>query len=470
MKYHLLFVSLILILLALPAAAEFQLTDFGADPTGRADSSDALQTALWTLYDAHGGTLVVPEGTFRLDKPVVIDFQGQTVASAVVIRGEGSSSIFRVNVGDGCTAVKIQNAGSVLLENLTFVGGTTKTDAHIAIALEYCAQARIRRCDFYGVASYETTGGAVVHASHTNLAIEAASFRGCTGSSGLGNPVVRVNDWIGLSITETDFIDFGTLNGVYYSKTPLSSAYAWVLVQDPTPIGVLGQNEVVLRRVQFDEGSYYGIAIQPTKGRVAHVTLSGLRVNGWNGSEDLGSGVYITKADEVQIRTSWFGWASRSKAAITLSDVGNAEIDSVICDIEKGMSKIRVTDTDHLTIRNSVYAVLEGRPSTLNIESGGRLAAARPVMMISSSYTALASDYMIVACDPELIVRLPAASALSGHRMVVKNVSTGPVSVDSAGGMLDGTRSKTLATPQSALTVESDGTNWLIVAQVGEIQ
>ncbi|MEU6861226.1 glycosyl hydrolase family 28-related protein [Glycomyces sp. NPDC046736] len=46
--------------------ADLDVTDFGADPTGAADSTAAIQEALATCRDAGGGTVWAPAGTYRV--------------------------------------------------------------------------------------------------------------------------------------------------------------------------------------------------------------------------------------------------------------------------------------------------------------------------------------------------------------------------------------------------------------------
>ena len=62
------------------------VTDFGADATGAADSAQAFDDALATLTE--GGTLWLPAGTYRLDRRVDVRTSG------VVVAGEGADATF----------------------------------------------------------------------------------------------------------------------------------------------------------------------------------------------------------------------------------------------------------------------------------------------------------------------------------------------------------------------------------------
>ncbi|KIF73201.1 coagulation factor 5/8 type domain-containing protein [Streptomyces sp. 150FB] len=49
-----------------PVVADFDVTEHGADPTGVKDSTKAIQQALYDCYDAGGGTVWMPRGTYRV--------------------------------------------------------------------------------------------------------------------------------------------------------------------------------------------------------------------------------------------------------------------------------------------------------------------------------------------------------------------------------------------------------------------
>lgn len=61
------------------AAAD--VTEFGADPTGKEDSTDAIRDAVFAVSGAGGGTVWMPKGTYRITK-------GLTIPSLVTLRGD----------------------------------------------------------------------------------------------------------------------------------------------------------------------------------------------------------------------------------------------------------------------------------------------------------------------------------------------------------------------------------------------
>jgi len=347
------------------AGGALNLRDFGAVGDGTTNDAPALQAALDALARAGGGTLLVPPGRFAIQTPVTGDFLHR--ASAVVMQGVGSSSQLVLQTGEQADALTLMNAESILLDNLTFAGvPDAATDARIGLYFSRCLQAKLRRCDFYGIGSL-VAGGAVIYSYWTDLRVEDCAFRGCSGNSAAGVPVIQNEAWRGLTITGTDFIDFGWLNGVYHSKTTVP-ALAWIRLGEPVPLDGNGQNRVLLSQVRMDEGAQFGLLCSPNDVPVAAMELSGVLVNG--SSLPGARGVYINKTDSVRIEQSWFGYATRPGTAIELVGVRDAVLDAVRC--EAGMHRI-VADASVklLTVRESVYAELQSDAQLTRIEQNG---------------------------------------------------------------------------------------------------
>jgi hypothetical protein len=351
---------------ATAAAIGLDLRDYGAVGDNSTDDGPALQRALDALGAAGGGTLVVPPGKYVLATPSNKSFGN--LASAVVIRGLGSSSQFIVKTRTAGRALTLSSLESVLLENLTFVGtpGVT-SDGVAAVSLPFVNEAIVRRCAFYGINS-SVAGGSVLEASNSDLRIEHCGFRGCSGNAGQGVPVVKCINWMGFSITDSDFIDFGTLNGVYHSKTPLAATYAWVLLGAPTKLNSANaQSAVTVHRVRMDEGALSGFYSSSSGDRVAHIRISGLRVN----ANANGQGIYVKMADQVTVEDSWIGYQYHRQAdAIFLDDAGDVVLRNVRC--EQLQNRITATSTTRsLSISRCTYAALvSAAPTTKVAESG----------------------------------------------------------------------------------------------------
>jgi len=115
-------------------AAIFTLTAFGADPTGRRDSSEALVAAFAAASKTRGAITGDPSHIYRFDKDVKLQYSNVTLnlQNALVI-GEGTIILDGDSNNDGDWSKAIQN---VHITNVRFGnGGASKTKA---IRFIYC--------------------------------------------------------------------------------------------------------------------------------------------------------------------------------------------------------------------------------------------------------------------------------------------------------------------------------------------
>jgi hypothetical protein len=413
--------------------------DFGAVGNGDTDDGPALQAAFDFLASAGGGTILVPPGRYAIRTPVSKDLK---TASSVVIEGAGSSSQFLIATG-APPAISLSNLESIVFDDLTFVGTPgVLTDAGTILNLVFCLQATLRRVDFYGLSS-TLVNGAIVRAHTTDLRIQGCAFRGCTASAFNSGAVVLNLNWMGLSITDTDFIDFGSLNGVYHSKTPLAFPLAWVLLRDTSALNnVFDQNTAVLRGVRMDEGAKYGFACLPdpaVSGRVGGVLLSDLRVN--VSSVTGGAGCWIQHVDNVRIEHSWFGFAPSPRDAIHVREVGDAVVDGVLCDA--GANAITAeASVNALYVRESRYGRLLSDAGVTTVSRGG-------------------VDAFLVRADGAIAAQsLVVQSPLTDGRVVIAPAGASAASI--VGVALDaslnaGDYVRVLRVPGFAVSLKSDG-------------
>ncbi|MDO4251769.1 MAG: glycosyl hydrolase family 28-related protein [Rothia sp. (in: high G+C Gram-positive bacteria)] len=75
--------------------------EFGADPSGKQDSTEAIQTAVDHVADLGGGTVVVPGGVYRVSPPFI------ALRGYVTVRGDGiGSTIFVIDSAQVTTATE----------------------------------------------------------------------------------------------------------------------------------------------------------------------------------------------------------------------------------------------------------------------------------------------------------------------------------------------------------------------------
>ena len=108
----------------------FSVLDYGADPTGNADSTDAAQAAISAAANAGGGIIYFPAGEYRMEDVLTI------TSSHIVLRGDGptATQIFFTRHLNMTDQAHIRYAGQVQesTESLLVQNGESRS-LHIAI-------------------------------------------------------------------------------------------------------------------------------------------------------------------------------------------------------------------------------------------------------------------------------------------------------------------------------------------------
>jgi hypothetical protein len=357
------------------STAIFNLRDFGAVGNGDANDGPALQRALDALASSGGGTLYVPAGRYLIATPVVKSF---TARNKLIIRGDeanpprsgwglGLSSEFVIKVGKEANALTLQTLGNLVLENLVFIGvPKIVNDAKVVLYLSQISRVLMQTCEFYGL-STQVVGGAIVYNNGCNLKIKDSAFLGCSTNHSARTSVVHNILWRGISVTNTNFVDYGERRG-FFSKTPFQSPFAWVGVGNAAPVGSFAQRIITIQDVFFDEGAISGINVSPElmRGTVQTVTpiellyisrlyqnISQVGVLSW--------GSTINNVKRLFIEDSRYVWSRTGAGAIRLSKIDNAIIDLVRCTAPKAEANKITADSSvkKLTIINSIYEILK---------------------------------------------------------------------------------------------------------------
>ncbi|MET9273334.1 glycosyl hydrolase family 28-related protein [Kribbella sp. NPDC003557] len=116
--------------------ADFDATQYGADPSGRRDSTKAIQQAIYACQDAGGGTVWLPAGRYEVTDTIEVHAfcslrgdHGQKLGTGTVIvadlrSGDDGPSLFRIGGSAGVLGVTTyypnQNAASPIPYNYTF--------------------------------------------------------------------------------------------------------------------------------------------------------------------------------------------------------------------------------------------------------------------------------------------------------------------------------------------------------------
>jgi Pectate lyase superfamily protein/Carboxypeptidase regulatory-like domain len=357
------------------SAVTFNLLDFGAVGDGVADDGPALQRALDALADAGGGTLYVPAGRYVIATPVMRSFSDR---NSLTIRGGeanpprsgwglGLSSEFVVKVGMAADALTLKTLGDLVLENLNFTGVPgVRNDAKVVLYLSQIKRVLMQTCEFYGL-STQVAGGAIVYNYGCNLKIKDSAFLGCTTNHTLRTSVVHNILWRAISVTNTNFVDYGERRG-FFSKTPYQSPFAWVGVGNAAPEGSTAQRIITLQDVFFDEGAISGINVSPEILRGPSHTVTPIELlyisRLYQNISQVGAyswGSTINNVKRLFIEDSRYVWSRNGAGAIRLSKIDNAIIDFVRCTAPLATANKITADRSvkKLTIIDSIYEILK---------------------------------------------------------------------------------------------------------------
>lgn len=346
------------------------LQDFGAIGDGVTNASPAFQQALDALAEAGGGTLLVPAGRYLLganvsklfNADISITITGEPSATAIDVAGNGTGldldSEFIVAPGENNNALSLSGLDTLLIKDLAFVGvQEVATDAHVVVQLSNIREATIQHCEFYGLASLIDGNSALVSADQSSLKLESCAFLGCATDSGASASLVQNTSWLGISVTDCKFIDYGNRPD-FYSKTPLQPPYSWINIgnaadSDPS----FSRREAIFRNVFLDEGGYFAISARPDFAGPTiapfDVYMSRLNVNVNNLHSD---GVLLVGARRVFIERSHFGWSHNAGFAINLYQAGEVILDLIDCSDDATEFNV---EADRLAVINSNNTALE---------------------------------------------------------------------------------------------------------------
>lgn len=99
--------------------------DFGADPTFTSDSTAAFQAAI-VFGDWNGSTILIPNGTYRIDGTIFIGANGANSYHSVHLVGESTQgSVLMRKTGTGTGPVITMNGFHNILEKFTIIGDTS---------------------------------------------------------------------------------------------------------------------------------------------------------------------------------------------------------------------------------------------------------------------------------------------------------------------------------------------------------
>lgn len=295
--------------------ATASLSDY-ATPDDGLDDSAGIQSAIDDLTDAGGGTLLFTEGTWNINNQVTF-VNYDHVGNSFIIRGS-KGTIIKPHVSSSLSVFEIGNQNQVALEDLVVVGDgiTENVDEGHFLTTASVAQVRMTGCQFFGVRSYTSA----IYALAGDVIIKDTLFYGM--ASGLA--VIRAENVRGLTVQDSEFLDYGMLNGTYYSKSAAGN-YAWINVSgdDITAKNASGQRAILLQNLLFDEGGYKHVIAS----NITYMQAIGITANVPAVSE--GTAFYLSNVKYAEIKMSKFGYASSPQPAITAVNNSTVYLDGI---------------------------------------------------------------------------------------------------------------------------------------------
>jgi hypothetical protein len=235
--------------------------DCGADPTGIADCSGALNTAFDLLKALAANPkfaettveLFVPPGIYLVTGFTAIwNFIGATT-TRVAIRGCYDASIFALQQGLANDFLTVSNAFEFVCENLSFVG-TSNVTANITIDTDYLFNTSqqfisvFRNCRFLNL----NLNGAIIECEDQICRIENCQF--AQSAVAVPNSAMVITT-ASLDLVDCRFEDIARLNG--FSFTSVKVSY------NANYVNIVGAQQTghSIRRCFFDEGCQNSVVV-----------------------------------------------------------------------------------------------------------------------------------------------------------------------------------------------------------------
>ncbi len=156
---------------------------------------------------------------------------------------------------------------------------------------------------------------------------------------------------------------------------------------------------------------------------------------------------------------AWIGYVQSTGEWYTNAPTGDIAYRNTSGGLDFGNTSGQFT----MTVRNSQVGINLVTPTTL-LDVNGPIATA--ISTETANYTITATDSTILASGT-ITITLPSASGITGREYTIKNIATGTITIASGGGTIDGATTLALSTQNESVTLQSNGTNWYVVAEVG---
>lgn len=278
--------TLILLLGSLIISAKTVTLSNYCTPDDNTDDAACFQTAINALKANGGGTLIVDEGTWDLQDPILLGDTNNYVS--YLIKGD-KGSILKIQASQTETIFYGGNTNQVEFRDLIFVGSSNTYDAQYLGYFLYAQQLKVTGCQFYGIRAK----WALWRTENIDVVYENNQFGGSCGDVS----AIYANEAMeGMVVRESTFFDYGNLKADYHSKV---CGAAWITVDGAENSAVNGHApRVLITQSRFDEGPPTAIAIK----HVPDVTVSQCAF-----TMGLTTGIWMKNVAQGVVESSQFG-------------------------------------------------------------------------------------------------------------------------------------------------------------------
>jgi hypothetical protein len=293
--------SFLICILALSAFCnQVKLSDYTA-PNDNLNDSPGLQKAIDEIAAEGGGTLIIDAGRWNLNGPISL-VTYKNVNNSFAIKGQ-KGAVILPSLAGGQVLFNAGNQNQVSFEDLVVIGDSSVAeDLDGFVHASYVEQLRITGCQFFGLKSRSS----LIDVGNTDAVVRDTLFMGISA----GDAVIKAENFRGLSVFDSQFIDYGNLNGAFYSKTYMGVG-AWIRASaDSAAANAISQRPLVLHSVRFDEGA--NIALD-ARG-VSYIQADGIMSN--VSSLKDGAGFNLDNVDYAEIKMSKFGYTKAARPAV----------------------------------------------------------------------------------------------------------------------------------------------------------
>lgn len=341
----------------------FNITDYGAvgdvaldaqgGVTAGTDCSPAVVLALAAMAVARGGTMLVPQGKFRLNS-VMAAVSAAFQYATTVFRGRGSNSRLYLTAPTYGLQVDATYSAISFLDLAVCGNGNTGDSGYVPMAIGSYLNGLFERVLFAGL---KGSGPASLVLTGLHTAFKDCNFIGC-GGPGNTEGLVSFNQAKNVSFVRTNFWDIG---GPESFSSNLNNG-AWVYFGDPNHAGV--DSGAPTGRIHFEDCDF-----DETSQNKINVDASA--AYRWKRLEVIGCTMAITTTAAAALRAKCVrdvrikdlrvgGTGSGTlRTAVQLIDCGDVVIDGFRANTTgEDCKRIEVDDlTDSVTFIDSVYTL-----------------------------------------------------------------------------------------------------------------